>query len=466
MKNPPRLGMKKVPDTYVIVFMIMILAAILTYIIPAGQYSTFEGTTAIAPNSFHTVEQNPTTLMDFLESVPKGMKQGMSIIVFTILIGGYFGVVNDTGAIDRVIGALVRKTGDKAFIIIPTLIMAILTVLGAFGVVLNAVVAFVPIGIALAKKLKVDPVFGVAVMYCGAYSGFGSSPVCPINVVIAQEIAELPMFSGAMFRCVVWFLLWLTAVIYTLRYGMKIRKDPSRSIMAGEYDFTSTGEEKVEKVSTRDVLIMLTLGIGLGIFTYGAIAFGWDTDAMDGIMLAVALITAVIARMNPDKVVKSFVDGCKGMVYGVVIIAFSTAISVILTEGNVIHSIVHGLSIPLSHVPTTFSAVLMYWVNILINFFIPSGSGQAATVMPIMAPLSDVIGMSRQLAVCAFQFGDGLSNAIIPTSGVLMATIAAGKVPYQKWLRFMLPLFVIWTIITTVAMVVGAVSGYGFAYGI
>lgn len=454
----------KVPDTYVIVFAMMILAALLTYIVPAGQYDKIVNpitkVVTVNPSSFKFVAPNTTGIMDFLTSVPIGLKNGATIIFFTLLIGGYFQIISDTGAIDKTIGVMVERAGERAFLMIPIL-MAILSVLGAFGIVLNAVVAFVPIGIVLAKKLKIDPVFGVGVMYLGAYSGFASSPVCPVNVLIAQSLSGLPLMSGSAYRIFVWIVIYFLAVWYVLRYGKKVRLDASKSIMPEAVFHKDVSEtEEVSGYTVKDGLIMGTLALGIMIFTYGAIKFKWDTDALNGILLAVALISAAISQTPPDNMVKSFINGCKGMLYGVVIIGFANALTVIMTKGKIIDSLIYYLSLPLSMVNTYIAAVLMYWVNIIINFFIPSGSGQAAAVMPIMAPLADVLGISRQTAVLAFQFGDGLSNAIIPTSGVLMATIAAGKVPYEKWLKFMMPLFILWTIWTTIAMVVAVAIGY------
>lgn len=454
----------KVPDTYVIVFAMMLVAALLTYIVPAGQYEKIVNpltkVISVNPSSFKFVSANSTGIMDFLTSIPIGLKNGATIIFFTLLIGGYFQIISDTGAIDKTIGVMVERAGEKAFMMIPIL-MAILSVLGAFGIVLNAVVAFVPIGIVLAKKLKIDPVFGVGVMYLGAYSGFASSPVCPVNVLIAQSLSGLPLMSGAPYRIFVWFFIYVLAVWYVLRYGKMVKKNPSKSIMPDAV-FHDDAEQATENsgYTLKDGLIMSTLATGILIFTYGAIKFKWDTDALNGILLAVALISAAISKTSPDNMVKSFINGCKGMLYGVVIIGFANALTVIMTKGKIIDSLIYYLSLPLSLVNTYVAAVLMYWVNIVINFFIPSGSGQAAAVMPIMAPLADVLGISRQTAVLAFQFGDGLSNAIIPTSGVLMATIAAGKVPYDKWLKFMLPLFVLWSIWTTLAMIVAVAIGY------
>lgn len=460
-KDAPTLSAEKgfkVPDTYVILFVMMVICAVLTYIIPAGQYNLIDGTSMVDPDSFHYVEQTPVTITQFLTSFSEGFRNGVSIIGFTLIVGGFVQCVTDTGALDKGIAALVNKTGpSKAFIMIPFLMIG-LSVLGAFGIITNAVVAFIPIGVTLAKKMRVDPIFGIAVIYLACYGGYPSSPVCPFSTVVAQEIAGVEVFSGAWYRIICWFVVLTVTMIWIIRYGKKVQADPTRSIVYGEFTY---GEEAEEGgFTTRDALIVADLIIGIVIYTIGVITLDWDTDMMNGVMMVVAVIATMIAGRTVDDLIASFVKGVKSMVYGVMVVCFAQAVSGLLQEGQVIHTIVHYLSIPLTYVPIVAAVLLMYLIQILISFPVSSASGQAYVLMPIMAPLADTVGITRQLSVLIYQFGEGYSNSIVPTSGVTMAMLAAGGVSYTKWLKFMVPLYLVQTLVTAVLILIAFFMGY------
>ncbi|MGD1823000.1 MAG: YfcC family protein [Pleomorphochaeta sp.] len=452
----------KMPNTYVLISIFIVIAAICTYILPAGQYDLIKnaatGRMVVDPNSFHYVDSNPASFMDVFLSIPLGMKQGATIIFLIFIIGGAFQVIDDTGALSVSISALVDKFGDKPFLVIP-IVMAIMSVLGALGIVVVASIAFIPLGAFMAKKLKLDPVVAVAIMYIGAYSGFTTSPFCPATLQLAQNIAGLEPLSGIGLRVIVWAIVTVVAIAYTLRYSRKLQKNIDNSVL-DEIVWSDGYEAEQGKFTLQTGLILADVVVVFSIYTYGALNWGWGNNHMAAIMLIAAVICAIIARMNPNDVATSFVKGCKNITYGTLIIGFATAISYILTQGNIIHTIIHGLSLPLLVLPTVLSSVFMFLINLVFNFFVPSGSGQAAIVMPLMAPLADIVGLTRQVSVLAYQWGDGFSNTIIPTSGVLMAVLAVAKVPYEKWLKFMLPLFCWWTVIGAVAIALATMLGY------
>ena len=452
-------GKIKVPSTYVLVFGILVLCTILTYIIPAGVFDTIEGSKNIDPNSFHFVENTPIGVWAFLQSIFDGMKKQSSVILFVFIIGGYFQIITDTGAIDSAIGMLVNRFGNKSMFVIPV-IMVLMSAFGASGAIANAIVAFIPLGLVLAKKLKLDPVCAVGVIYLACYSGFAISPICPVTLQLAQQIAEIPVLSGTGFRVCVWLVTMTVTIWYVLRYARRVANDPSKSVLEKiEFPFEENEKNTVTKFGARQAAVLIIVAAGFAYYVWGALKFSWDTDKMAAIMLATSVISAIIAGMSAEDISKSFVNGCKSMTFGAIIVGVASAISVVITNGQIIHTIIYGLAKPLAAMPTTIAAVFMFLVNLVFNFFVPSGSGQAAIVMPLMAPMADVLGLTRQVAVCAYQWGDGMSNIIIPTAGTVMACLGIAKVPFEKWVKFLAPLFGIWTLIGCIGMVAAVAVG-------
>lgn len=454
----------QIPNTYTLIMLFVMVAVALTYIIPAGQYEVIKdvatGKTLIDPNSFHYVDKTPVGIMGFLLSITNGMSGAAGIIFLVFLVGGYFQVINDTGAIDAAINVSINKLEKKALLVIP-LIMVLMSVLGALGIIVNAVIAFIPIGIALAKKLKIDPVAGMGIMYIGAYSGFVSSPMGPFNTILGQTIAGIPIMSGFGLRSVVWIVLFIVSLWYVIRYVKKVQNNIDDSVL-DVIDWGDSNEDDMAniKFTLRHGLVLLALTAGFVLYAYGSFKLKWGLSYLSAIMLGVALISGLIAGSNPDDMAKSFIAGCKSMVYGALVIGFAKAITIVLTDGNIIHTIIYYMSMPLTQVGATFSGVLMFFINLVFNFFVPSGSGQAMVVMPLMAPMADVVNVSRQIAVSAYQYGDGFSNTIIPTSGVLMAALGVAKIPYEKWVKFMMPLFGMWVLIGSISLIVASLIGW------
>ncbi len=451
-----------VPNTYVLIVLFIVFAVILTYIVPPGEFDLIKneetGKSLVDPNSFHSVERNPAGLDDFLLSLPEGMKQGASIIFLVFLVGGFFQVINDTGAVEGAINISINKLGNRKELIIP-IIMALLALLGALGIVVNAVIAFIPIGVMLAKKLKADPIVGISIMYLGSYAGFTASPVGPFNTLIGQNIAGLEPMSGFLLRLIVCLCLFAVSVWYVMRYTNKVQKDINKSVL-DEIEWISEDNVGDTKFSFRHGLVLLTVIIGFVGYAYGSYKLKWGLNYMSAMMFAVAILSGIIMFSNPNDMAKSFIKGSQRMVYGALVIGFAKCITIILTDGNVIHSIIHYLTIPLTQIAPVFSALGMFVANLIFNFVVPSGSGQAMIVMPLMAPMADVVGVSRQVAVSAYQYGDGFSNIIIPTSGVLMAILGLAKVPYEKWLKFVMPLFLMWTGIGAISIIIGVLIGW------
>ncbi len=459
----------KLPDTYLIIVGIMIFAAILTYIIPAGVYhmkmDPVTGKKVLDASTFHYVKQTPTTLIQFLLAFSHGLKKQGTMILNVILICGCFHVVNETKGLSNFFAYVIARLHSKVLLIIP-IIMALFGFLGSTGAMVNSTIAFIPLGLVIASQMKMDRVFAMAVIYLSTFAGFGSSFMSVNSVQVAQQIAELPLLSGSGFRMVVSAIIVGVSIIYSLIYCFMVRKDPTKSVLWGttawgfdDLDAPQVDFEKI-KLDWRDVVICLLTFGSFGLFVWGAITQHWGQDMMAAFMVFVAVVGGWVGHMNCTQIARTFVEGARKVLYGVLLIGFASGISLIMADGRIIHTIIHAVSIPLSHMSGPWAAVCMFWFNLLFNFFVCSASGQAAIVMPIMTPMADIVGLTRQVAVLAYQYGDGLSNTIFPVSSSLVASLAIAGVPFDRWLKFQIPLFLIWVAIASVAISIAVLIGY------
>ncbi len=464
-------GLKKkkfaLSHTYVILFSIIIIMTICTYIIPAGEYNRVEdaasGKMVVDPASYTLLEQSPVSVFDLFKSVPNGMNAASEIIFFIFIVGGSFNVIMATGAIESGIGRVALNTRKKDKILIPLILFVFSLAGGTFGMSEEAIV-FVPIGVALARAIGYDALVGMSIVSLGAACGFSSGFMNPFTVGVAQGIAEVPMFSGIALRLVVWVVMLTVTTIYILRYATKIKNNPELSIVR-ELELQEKENiidlDQVKPMTGRDTLIIFTVVAGLVCIVYGVFQYGWYITEICAIFLAMGIVSGAIAGFNPSKMAQEFVAGAKGIVFGALVVGFARGILVVMQQGMIIDSLVHGMAQVISILPKSIAAVGMMVVQVIINFFIPSGSGQAAATMPIMTPLADVIGLTRQTAVLAYQFGDGFTNSIIPTSAVLMANLSVAKISYDKWLKYILPLMGIWVVMGAIFMVIATIINYG-----
>ncbi len=451
------------PDTYVIVFALVVVVCILTYLIPAGTYKTVEGTKNIDPNSFTFLEEsNPASFLDFLNSFMSGMTKGASTIFICLFIGGGFGILQDTGAVHAGLAWLIRKTKGNYKIIFPAF-MVVMGVLGALGVGNNVALAFVPLLLFMARKMRLDAVAIAAVCYVGSNTGFSASPLNPFTVGICQDIAGLPNLSGLGVRICCWVVFVVTGIWFVLNYCNKITKDPSKSITGILEDDESGDASADEKYKKFSAVHIINLGIMLATFVLyavGGVVWDWGLNELGTSMLFMGIACGIVGRMSPNDMAKSFTNGAKTMLYSSMVIGFASAISVIMTDSNIIHSIVYYLTLPLASLPTALSAVGMYIVSVICNFPISSGSAKAYVVMPIMAPAADVLGVTRQVCVSAYQFGDGLCNFIAPTNGLMMGTIAMAGVSLGQWFKFIWKYVVLTSILACGFLIVATLVGW------
>lgn len=456
----------KVPHTYVILFAMIIIIAILTYVIPAGQYQKIESSTGrmiVDPASYQQIDSAPAKLFDVLKAFPKGLAAAQSIVFFIFIVGGSFNVINQTGAIEAGISKVALSLKGKEKLLIPIIVL-IFSLGGATIGMAEEAIVFVPIGIALSRALGYDAIVGMSIVALGAAAGFTAGFMNPFTVGVAQSIAELPMFSGIALRLVVWVCTLVLVIVYISKYANKVKADPTKSLV---YELEL--EEKdhaidlnnVKQMTSRHTGVLLVFLIGMGILIFGVFKFGWYITEIAAIFLAIGIVGGLVGGMNLDDIAKDFITGAKDMTTGALVVGLARGILVIMEGSMIIDTIVFGMASVVSSLPKSVSAVGMLLVQSFLNFFIPSGSGQAATTMPIMAPLSEVIGLTRQTAVLAYQFGDGISNSIIPTSGVLLANLSVAKIKYEVWVKYVAPLMGLWTLMAAAFMVISVLINYG-----
>lgn len=449
------------PDTYVIVFAVLLMAVAATYIVPAGTFDRVEtdGVTTIVSGTYENTESSPAGFMDVFLSVQTGMVESAGLIFLVLFAGGMFEIINKSGAIHTGIYSAIDKMKGKEFLLIATIII-LFALGGAVGALANSVIPFVAIGVLLVKALKFDAIVAVAITFNAAFIGFSAGFLNPYTVGVAHNIAELPLFSGMVFRLVAFVLLVGATIWYTWRYCKIILNDPSRSLIGIEAaEDNELGFD--EKFTSRHKIILIWTAASLMFFVFAVIKFQWTTDHMAAFFVIIGLVAGIIAGMNYNTIAFTFLEGCKNLVYGALIIGLARAVLVIMENGQILDTLVNVLSQPLSALPPIATAIGMFLMNSVFNFFVPSGSGQAAIMMPIQTPLADMIGITRQVSVLAFQFGDGFSNVLFPTSGPLMASLAVAGVAWIKWAKWFFPLFLIWTGIAFVLLAVAVMINLG-----
>lgn len=457
----------KVPHTYVLIFCIILVASVATYIVPAGEYDRVvdekTGRTIVDAETFKDVPQNPIKPFDIIRAIPKGMNDSAWIIFLIFIIGGSFGMINGTGAIETGIGKMVKNLAGKEKILIP-LTMLIFSFGGATFGMAESTLIFIPMGVVLARGLGFDALVGMSMVTIGANAGFSGGCLNPFTVGVAQGIAGLPLFSGLGLRIVTQLAFWAVSSIFIVRYALKVKNDPSKSIvyeLEQESKAEVVDEDRFSELTLRQKLVLGVVIIGFGFIVYGVFN-GWSTSSdLTAIFLTMGIVSGLIGGNSPNKIAKDFVEGAKSLTFGALVVGLSRGIVVVLESGHIIDTIIYYGAQLISFLPKSISAVAMLIVQVIINFFINSGSGQAATTMPIMAPLADLLGVTRQTAVLAYQLGDGLSNSIFPTSGVLMAGLSIAKIPYEKWVKYILPLMGLLHLVAIVMVFISVLINYG-----
>jgi uncharacterized ion transporter superfamily protein YfcC len=440
--------MKKFPDTLIIILGIMLVFIALTWIVPAGEFERTEvdGRQVIVAGSYQEVEANPQGLWAFLKAPIKGFISAAQIIAFVFLVGGAFGIVTRTGAIDAGLQSIIRFSQQHPRYrhwILP-LVITLFSLAGATFGMSEEVLVFVLITIPLALALGYDSLTGVAVSFVGAGLGFAGAFINPFTIGVAQGIAELPPASGMGYRLLVWVVTTTIGIVYIMRYVLRLEKDPRHSpVYELDREREQLGSAEAIEFTRRHRLVLLALSLALALLVLGVSQWGWYINEIASLFIGLGLVAALISHLGLDSSVEAFKSGAKDMLTAALVIGLAKGLIVIAEDGKIIDTMLSSIAGLSEGLPKAVSVEIMFVFQTLLNFFVPSGSGQAALTMPIMAPLSDLLGVSRQTAVLAFQFGDGLSNLIIPTSGVTMGVLAIAKIPYNVWVKWFWPLFLL-----------------------
>ncbi len=463
----------KSPDTTLLIFSMIVIAAIMTWIVPSGAFEkdTIEvegvGTReVVVPGSFHYLdEQQPQGIGAVLTAPVHGFLDAADIVIFVLIVGGAFSVFAATGAIDAVMKRVVLGAAtNTAFelVLIPVLMIFFSLGGATFGMaeeVIPMILIFVPLSIALGY----DSIVGVAIPMVGSGAGFAGAPLNPFTVGIAQGIAEIPLFSGLDFRWIVWFFTTTVAVVFVMLYARRIKQDPTRSSVH-EIDRAREkpdGREQTHAaLTTRHKLVLTFFLAGIGMLVFGVLRWQWYINEIAGLFLAIGIIVGIAGGLRATDISQGFIAGAKDLLGTALIIGLARGILVVMRDGQIIDTVLNALATSIEGAGPILTAQLMFFVQTTINFFIPSGSGQAALTMPVMAPLADLVGVTRQTAVLAYQMGDGFTNLIIPTNPVLMGALALANIPWQKWARWVIALQVLFFAMGLVVLGVAVSIGW------
>ena len=455
----------KMPNTLVLLFFLIVLAAVGTYIIPSGVYDRVQDPVTkrmiVDPATFKWVAQAPVKPFDMFIDIYKGLVEAADIIFFIMISYACFYLIIVSGSLHAAIGGLLRRTkGHNAFII--PLFMYLFATASTFFGMFEEAFGFIPIFVGLSIAMGYDAIVGLSIVAMGCGLGFAAAFMNPFTVGVAQKIAELPLFSGLGFRVVSWTVFVTMGVFWVMRYAVKIKKDPKASFVYG-LDMGSlelNHDELVKaKFDNKSILTLCILTVSMCILVWGVLEKGWYFDELCGLLLITGILCGIANRFSPSRIAEIYIEAWKDIVFGACIVGISRGVLVVMRQGQIIDTVIYALALPLATMPRWVAAEGMLFVQTLINFFIPSGSGQAATTMPIMAPLADILNIPRQIAVLAYQYGDGFSNILWPTTNLpIMCSLA--KVPIEKWWKYFVPFFLILFAVQMVFIFVAVSIGY------
>jgi len=424
----------KFPHPLSLLFLGVALAACLTWVLPAGQYDRHRdeatGRDVVTPGTFRPAAPNPVSPFSALVALPRGMADAGSVIFFVFLVGGAFTAVDRTGALRALVDLLVARTAGRGILVIP-IVSVLFAALGALENMQEEIIALVPVLLLLTGRLGLDPLVAVAISAGSAAVGAAFSPLNPFQVLIAQKLSQLPPGSGAGFRTaflVLAVLFWIAATMRYISRGSALTKAP-------------VSEAATASMGGRDLGILAAVTLAFAAFMVGIIQFGWDFDQLSAPFVAMGVVAGLLGGLGAAGTALAFAEGFASMATAAMLIGVARAISYVLDQGRVIDTLVHAMVTPLESLPSYASAIGMMLLHVGIHIPVPSVSGQAALTMPVLIPVGDLVSVSRQTVVLAYQYGAGLTDVITPTNGAMMAVLAAAGVPYEKWIRFALPVF-------------------------
>lgn len=454
---------ERIPHAITMLFSIIVLVTILTYILPAGSYERVmvDGRNTVIPNSYQTIESTPVNLLDMFTAIPLGFKTAAEII-FIVLSGAImFGFMEKSKAVENAVGTLIKNLGLERkylIIVIMTFIYGLLGV--AVGYENN--IAMVPIAAVLSLALGGDLILAAGISVGAMTIGFGLSPINPYTVGTGHRLAELPMFSGAPLRGVLCFLGLSAMAYYNVRYFKKINRDPSQSLGIGLNTDNLSLSKPIEQyfLTPNNWSVIGIFILGLCAILYGVFNLNWHINELSAVFLIIALLCGIVSRMSATAMSETVLQSVALAAPGAFMVGFATTIKVLMEMGNIGDTISYQLASVLEGMPLYASAISMSLSQSVINFFIPSGSGQALATLPVMLPLGESLGLSRQITILAFQIGDGLSNLVNPTLGGLIAMLSMCRVPIDRWIRFIFPVLITLFALAMVMVIIAVATNY------
>jgi uncharacterized ion transporter superfamily protein YfcC len=421
------------PHPLILLVLCVLVAAVLTWLLPAGAYERRDDPVAerqvVVAGTYHPVTPSPVGPFEALVAIPKGMSDAASVIFYVFLVGGAFAVVERTGALGQLVNWLAARLAGQGIWVIPIVGFAF----GWGGILIQMqeeLIAFVPVLLLLSRRLGFNALTAVAMSLGAAAVGAAFSPINPFQVGIAQKVAGLRLLSGWEFRSVILAAAWLVWIGGTMRFAGRSRVTPETRGPSA-----SPGASAGWKQAVVLGIVLVTFAA----FVLGVTRYGWDFEQLAALFFLMGVAAGLVGGLGVGGTAEGYVEGFRSMAFAGLLIGFARGIYIVLDEGHIVDTIVQGVFAPIASLPTTLSALGMMAVQALVHLPVPSTSGQAVLTMPLLVPLSDLIGLSRQVTVLAYQYGAGLCELVTPTNGALMAMLAASGVRYEEWLRFLLP---------------------------
>ncbi|WP_131006318.1 YfcC family protein [Clostridioides difficile] len=454
-----------IPHTFTIIFLLIVLMAILTWIVPSGEFSRedVEGRMVVVPGTYQSVESNPQGFADVFKAPIEGFIDSAEVVGFVLIVGGAFGIVNRTGAIEAGIASVISKFKGKELLIIP--ISMILFGLGGttFGMA-EETLPFYMIFVPLMTSLGYDSLTAIAIVFIGAAAGAAASTINPFSVGIAQALAQLAPGSGVTYRVVIFIAYILISIAFVMYYAKKVKENPESSIV---YEIDKNNKSILNQTSTeikeftfKEVSVLAIFGIGMAIMIWGVLSQGWYIPEISMCFVAIGVLSGLVGRLSQIEISESFIDGAKDLASAALAIALARGIVIIAQNGFIIDTILNSAAAFLGGLPKVIFVYLSFFLEAALAFLIPSSSGLASLTVPVLAPLGDLVNISAQVIVTAYQFGVGLTNFITPTSGVLMGALAVAHIPFSKWVRFIMPILLILTAVSLVFLTIGIYIGF------
>ncbi len=457
----------QLPHVYALLMAIIAICTIMTWVIPAGEFdrtvNEATGRTVVVAGTYHRVDQTPVGFFDMVKCIYTGMCDAHDIIIFIMLVAAAIDIIIASGIFNGLVSSMLKIFKGKSRAAIIPAFMAIIGVASSTIGMFEEALPFIPIFVGISIAMGYDAIVGVAIVALGVGIGYSGAAMNPFTVGTAQAIAELPALSGAGFRIFCHVAMIAVASAYVIRYALKIQADPTKSILYGtELTADVKADENIEnyEFGVRQKLVLLATVIGLAVIVYGTKTYGWYFGEICACFLIIGLFSAIIMGWSVNQTAEKVAHSFSVMATSAMMVGIARGILMVLNAGHISDTIVNTLATPLASMPTWMAAELMLVVQTLLNFLIPSGSGQAVVSMPIMIPLGDIIGISRQITVLAFQFGDGLSNIIWPTA-FAPVICALGGVKLDKWWKWLIPLFLL--LVATQMVLIAIALMVGFA---